>query len=108
MARLIEPSLTWPQYDALVSFTFNVGEGNLARSTLRRLLNSADSRLDCMRAAAEFDRWVYANNQRLRGLERRRADERAMFESGCQHWPEEPQEAVSTRPRGYRRELWYS
>ncbi|MFN7318108.1 MAG: lysozyme [bacterium] len=71
--------VTQGQYDALVSFTFNVGSANLAKSTLVRKLNSGD----CWGAAAEFDKWVYARNQKLPGLVKRRADERAAFSTGC-------------------------
>ena len=64
------------QFDALVSFCFNVGVGNFRRSTLLQKLNAANY----AGAAAEFDRWVNAKGVRLTGLVRRRAAERAMFE----------------------------
>jgi lysozyme len=78
--RHVKVPVTQAQYDALVSFTFNVGEGNLRSSTLLRKLNAGQ----CMAAAAEFKRWVYAKGKRLAGLVRRRAEESAMFASGCQ------------------------
>lgn len=71
--------LTQDQYDALVSFTFNLGEDQLARSTLLRLLNSGQ----CHAAAAQFDRWVYDNGVKYAGLVKRRAHERSKFEPGC-------------------------
>lgn len=76
----VHAKITQAQFDALVSFTFNVGEGNLRKSTLLRKLNAGD----CWGAAAEFPKWVYARGVKLRGLELRRADERRWFETGCQ------------------------
>ena len=61
------------EFDALASFTFNLGEGNLAASALLRKLNSG--------AAAEFARWNKAGGKVLSGLTRRRAQERALFTS---------------------------
>jgi len=73
--RLIPIALTQGQYDALVSFTFNLGSGALQSSTLRRKLlqGSVDS------AAREFPRWVYAGGRKLRGLMRRRISEQKLF-----------------------------
>lgn len=78
VCRLIEGPLEERCFDALVSFTFNLGEGALAASTLRRLANTgrlAD-------AGPQFDRWVFAGARKLPGLVRRRAAERALWESG--------------------------
>lgn len=86
IARLVQPKLTQGQYDALVSFTFNVGEGALARSTLLRKLNAARTEAQCLAVGPEFSRWIYAGGKPLRGLQKRRAKERAMFESGCASW----------------------
>ena len=62
----------------LVSFTFNLGEGALSASTLRRLVNAG--RL--AEAASQFERWVFAGARKLPGLVRRRAAERALWERG--------------------------
>ncbi|MCF8533128.1 MAG: lysozyme [Reyranella sp.] len=78
VCRLIEVPLSDPCFDALVSFTFNLGEGALAASTLRRLVNAG--RLED--AGPQFDRWVFAGAQKLPGLVRRRMAERAMWECG--------------------------
>ncbi len=67
--RLIAVPLTDGQFDALVSFTFNLGAGALQRSTLRRKIN----RQSYNAAAQEFPRWVWAGGRKLRGLMRRRA-----------------------------------
>jgi lysozyme len=65
-------------HDALVSLAFNIGLGNLASSTLRMKYN----REDYAGAADEFLKWRKANGVVLRGLERRREAERALFLSG--------------------------
>lgn len=78
----VNRNVTYPinqnQFDALVSFTFNVGEGNLRSSTLLKKLNSGD----IMGAANEFERWVYAGGQVYPGLVRRREAEKALFLEG--------------------------
>lgn len=65
------------QFAALVSFAYNVGEGEggLKTSTLLRKHNEGDYE----GAAREFARWVYAGGQRLKGLERRRGEEAALY-----------------------------
>lgn len=77
VARLVTVPLTQGQFDALVSFAFNLGEGALAQSTLLRMLNAGDY----AGAAAQFDRWNKAGGRVLPGLVRRRAAERALFEA---------------------------
>lgn len=83
--RAVEQLVTVPlnanQHAALVSFVFNLGFGNLASSTLLKRINAGDYE----GAAQELDRWVYAGGERLKGLERRRAAEKALFLS-----PDEP------------------
>ena len=61
--------LTQGQYDALVSFIFNVGEANFNNSTLKKkmLANKNDKTI-----GDEFSRWVYANGKKLDGLVKRR------------------------------------
>jgi len=62
-------------FDALVSFSFNVGLGSLQRSTLRMKLN----RGDFIGAADEFLKWDKVSGKPLRGLTLRRKDERELF-----------------------------
>lgn len=77
--RLVKVPITQGQYDALVSFVFNVGGSAFATSTLLVKLNSQQ----CMAAAAEFRRWVMAKGKVLKGLVTRRARESALFAEGC-------------------------
>jgi len=67
--------LTQNQFDALVSFVFNLGVGNFRTSTLLKKLNAGDND----GAAQEFGRWIHAGGKALPGLVRRRAAERALF-----------------------------
>ncbi len=78
MDNLILVALTQYQFDALLSWTYNLGTGALLKSTLLRCVNDED--LD--RAAEEFQRWVNAGGKVAPGLVKRRAAERAMFEAG--------------------------
>ncbi|MEG2276672.1 MAG: lysozyme [Odoribacter sp.] len=67
---------TQNQFDALVSFTFNVGTRNFNTSTLcRKALANPDDRS----IRAEFGKWVNAGGQRLEGLAKRRADEAELY-----------------------------
>ena len=68
-------ALTQGQFDALVSFSFNVGLGTLQRSTLRQKLNRGDK----AGAAEEFLKYCMAGGKILKGLQNRRIDERALF-----------------------------
>ncbi len=71
----VDVPITQNQFDALVSFTFNVGAGAFGSSTLLSKLNGGDY----AGAQQEFGRWVHAGGQRLEGLVRRRGDEAALF-----------------------------
>jgi lysozyme len=75
--RLITVPLTDGQFNALVSFTFNLGGGALQRSTLRRVVNRGDH--DSV--PQQFMRWVWADGRKLKGLIRRRGDEAALYQS---------------------------
>lgn len=71
----VRVDLTQNQFDALVSFTYNVGAGNLEDSTLLRLLNEGDK----PGASKQFLEWIHAGKQVSAGLVRRRFAEQALF-----------------------------
>lgn len=75
VSRLVKVGLTQGQFDALVSFTYNLGARSLSTSTLLRKLNGGDY----AGAADEFLRWNKAGGKVLNGLTRRREAERALF-----------------------------
>lgn len=73
--KLVKVRLTQNQFDALVSFTYNLGESNLGASTLLRKLNAGNY----TEAAKEFARWNKAGGKVMTGLTRRRAAEHDLF-----------------------------
>jgi len=75
VSRLVKVGLTQGQFDALVSFTYNLGARSLSTSTLLRKLNAGDY----AGASDEFLRWNKAGGKVLNGLTRRREAERALF-----------------------------
>ena len=66
---------TQGQFDALVSFSFNVGLGTLQRSTLRQKHNRAEFNS----AAAEFMKYTKGGGKVLKGLVNRRKDEMKIY-----------------------------
>ena len=64
------------QFDALVSFVFNVGGGNFRKSTL---LRKAKANPDDNSIMDEFLRWVYAKGVVLPGLQKRRLAEMRLY-----------------------------
>lgn len=75
--RLVKVALTPHQFDALVSFVFNVGARNFAGSALLKKLNAGDY----SGAAEEFKRWKYAGGRVCRGLVCRREAEAKLYSS---------------------------
>lgn len=73
--RLCPVGLNQHRFDALVSFSFNVGLGNLQRSTLRMRHN----RKDYQGAGEAFMMWTKASGKVLPGLVKRRKDEQALY-----------------------------
>lgn len=73
--QLVKVKITQGQFDALVSFAYNLGLRSLSTSTLLQKLNAGDKQ----GAADQFGRWVNAGGKRLDGLVARRAAEREMF-----------------------------
>ena len=66
--------MTQGQYDAFVSFTYNVGSAAFCGSTLVKRFNAGDYKGAC----DELLRWVYVKGQKVQGLINRREKERAM------------------------------
>lgn len=72
----VKVPLTQYEFDALTCFTYNLGSGNLRRSTLLKLLNQGKYE----EASDEFPKWSKAGGKTLRGLFRRRIGEELLFE----------------------------
>jgi lysozyme len=76
VSDLVKVAINQNEFDALVSFSYNVGLGALQSSTLLRLLNDGSDR---MVVASEFLRWNKVGNKTIEGLTRRRKAERDLF-----------------------------
>lgn len=72
---LVLTPLAQNEFDALVSFTFNLGRNALKNSTLLRLLNKGE--MDA--ASDQFLRWDHAGGKVVAGLTRRRIAEKELF-----------------------------
>jgi lysozyme len=72
---LVKVPLKQHQFDALVDFTFNLGSGSLASSTLLKYINAGNMSA----AALEFPKWDMAGGKHLAGLHRRRVAEQTLF-----------------------------
>ena len=75
--KYVKVPLTQSEYDAYVSFSYNVGAGNFASSTLLNKLNASDYEGACN----ELRRWVFSSNVKYQGLVNRRDMENLI----CQH-----------------------
>ncbi|HAU3212806.1 TPA: lysozyme [Salmonella enterica subsp. enterica] len=75
ISERVTVALNQNQFDALVSFVFNVGRQAFSDSTLLKKLNEGNYRA----AADQFTRWVYDNDQFVQGLHNRRVAERDLF-----------------------------
>lgn len=73
--KVVRVKLTQGQFDALVSFAYNVGSRALSTSTLLKKLNAGDIK----GAADEFLRWNKAGGKVMLGLTNRRKAERDVF-----------------------------
>jgi lysozyme len=87
--NLVDIELTQNQYDALVSFVFNVGQRNFEKSMLLKKLNENK----ILEAGEEFMRWTKARQpgglKELPGLVKRRAEEKALFLASPEPSPKE-------------------
>ncbi len=75
---LVKVPINQEMFDALVCFAFNVGLGNLKKSTLLKLLNAKSY----FAVPPEFLKWNKAGGKELLGLTRRRQAEMALFNEG--------------------------
>jgi lysozyme len=71
--ELVKTPLAQHQFDALVSWTFNLGVENLKSSTLLK-------RINMVYVPKEFMKWVHCNGKKLQGLVNRRKDEVLMWQ----------------------------
>lgn len=92
--RNVKVDLNENQYGALVSFTYNLGEGNLRSSTLLKKINAKDF----LGASNEFIKWNKAGGQVLKGLTRRRNAEKALFLQPALLATEKPIESIPDVP----------
>ena len=76
--RHVKIPITQNQFDALVSFVFNLGEGNFRSSTLLLYLNAGKFSL----VPEQIRRWTRSSGEVTEGLVRRRNSEAILFESG--------------------------
>lgn len=76
--------LNQDEFDALVDFVFNLGQGAFKSSTMLKDLNAGDF----ADAANEFDKWDHAGGKVVAGLLRRRQAEEALFEEGEDSQPQ--------------------
>jgi lysozyme len=89
--RHVKVPLSQGQLDALISFVFNLGAGNFAKSTLLRKLNAGDY----VGAWQEFPRWNKAAGKVMPGLSRRRAAEAKLFAQSTSEKPTQISDALS-------------
>jgi lysozyme len=75
VTKAVKVPLVQNEFDALVSFVFNVGEPQFLTSTLLKRLNLGERAA----AADHFLKWVYANKAKDPGLIKRRGAERKLF-----------------------------
>lgn len=73
--KLLNVSVNQNQFDALVDFSYNLGIGNLQKSTLLKLVNNKDF----VGASKQFKLWNKANGKVLNGLTKRRKEEEELF-----------------------------
>lgn len=78
VSDLLKVAVTQREFDALCCFAYNVGIGNLGKSTMLKLINQGDY----ADAAKEFPKWDRGGGKEIAGLLRRRKAEEAVFEEG--------------------------
>lgn len=76
VSKLVTSPLNQNQINAIVSFTYNVGVGNLKNSTLLKLINKDHNQLAI---SNEFLKWINVGGEKSKGLERRRIKESQIY-----------------------------
>lgn len=89
--KYVKVELTQNQFNALVSFTYNVGVGALQTSTLLNYLNKGDFK----KASNEFDKWIHSGGKVLAGLVARRKKEKSLFLKDVKTSSKSPSQTVS-------------
>ena len=79
--KAVEVPLEQYEFDALVSWTFNLGPSNLNSSTMLKVLNENKKN----EVPAQMRRWNKANGETLQGLIRRREAESLLFQNEQWH-----------------------
>tara|TARA_R110000772_G_scaffold37589_3_gene89189 strand:- start:821 stop:1267 length:447 start_codon:yes stop_codon:yes gene_type:complete len=74
--RYVQTFISQNQFDALVSFTYNLGAGALQKSTLLKKVNQNPCDLYI---SNQFSRWVKAGGKTLNGLVKRRKEEAELY-----------------------------
>jgi lysozyme len=74
--RYVQREINQNQFDALVSFTYNLGVGALQKSTLLKRVNANPCDPDI---AVQFKKWVKAGGKTLLGLVKRRTEEAELY-----------------------------
>jgi lysozyme len=75
VSKSVSVNLKQHQFDALVSFAYNVGLGNFLSSTLLKMLNEGYTK----NALLQFGKWIFNDGKVMNGLVRRREAERKLF-----------------------------
>lgn len=76
VSRYVQRTINQNQFDALVSFAYNLGLGALKSSTLLKRINEDPCNLDIQK---QFMRWVRAGGKELKGLVKRRMEEAELY-----------------------------
>lgn len=72
----LELGLNQNQFDAIVSFVYNIGITAFRKSTILRLISANPNDVEI---AVQFGRWVYGGGKMLPGLIKRRKDEMELY-----------------------------
>lgn len=78
VSKMVKVPLTDNQFAAMVSFVFNCGEANFAKSSMLRKLNAGDY----ASVPSELMKWTKANGKQVQGLVNRRAAEAGLWAKG--------------------------